>query len=52
MPDRPMPDRQHRPRRDPNALWLGEQAADGGGGPLMAVHRLVRWLMTRERRRG
>jgi hypothetical protein len=49
-----MPRRTGDDGRDPNDQFLGEQSQAGSGsaGLELALHRLVRWLMTRTRKRG
>ena len=50
-----MPRRTGDDGRDPNDQFLGEQSQAGSGnaaGLELALHRLVRWLMTRKQRRG
>jgi len=57
IPPRPNPDRRaverfarsrrkaaaNRPAVDPNAVFLGEQSAEGGGGWMFLIHRVTRW---------
>ena len=58
LPPRPNPDRRaakryarkqlraraNTPAVDPNAQFLGEQSAEGGGGWLFLIHRVTRRL--------